>query len=212
MLFRSYSSGSGVVKDDAEAVKWFRKAAEQGLADAQLNLGNKYFDGNGVAKDEAEAVKWFRKAAEQGLAEAQFNLALKFDVGSGVTKDEREAVKWYRKAAEQGLAEAQVNLGTLFWLGNGVVKDESEAYKWFLLSGAQGNELAKKKITFVEEGLTTGQRAEGQRLAREWKPRKELAKAEFATPLAITESKPSDRKSTRLNSSHEWISRMPSSA
>jgi TPR repeat protein len=34
-----YLNGKGVPKDDAEAVKWFRKAAEQGYADAQYDLG-----------------------------------------------------------------------------------------------------------------------------------------------------------------------------
>ncbi|MGH8710693.1 MAG: tetratricopeptide repeat protein, partial [Burkholderiales bacterium] len=46
-----YSKGRGVAKDDAEAVKWYRKAAEQGLATAQFNLGLKYERGEGVAKD-----------------------------------------------------------------------------------------------------------------------------------------------------------------
>jgi tetratricopeptide (TPR) repeat protein len=59
-----YQFGRGVAKDEAEAVKWYRKAAEQGNADAQFNLGLCYANGHGVGKDEVEAVKWFRKAAE----------------------------------------------------------------------------------------------------------------------------------------------------
>ena len=35
-----YQDGQGVAQDDAEAVKWFRLAAEQGDADAQSNLGS----------------------------------------------------------------------------------------------------------------------------------------------------------------------------
>jgi uncharacterized protein len=66
--------GQGVPEDDAEAVKWYRMAAEQGLANAQLNLGVMYDYGQGVPEDDAEAVKWYRMAAEQGLANAQFNL------------------------------------------------------------------------------------------------------------------------------------------
>ena len=58
-------SGMGCPKDYAEAVKWYRKAAEQGDAEAQFNLGLMYADGEGVPKDYAEAVKWYRKAAEQ---------------------------------------------------------------------------------------------------------------------------------------------------
>ena len=67
-------AGKGVAKDQAEAVKWFRKAAEQNYAQAQYNLGVCYTHGEGVAKDPVEAVKWYRKAAEQNLAKAQYNL------------------------------------------------------------------------------------------------------------------------------------------
>ena len=35
----SYGSGEGVPKNDAEAVKWYRLAAEQGNVAAQHNLG-----------------------------------------------------------------------------------------------------------------------------------------------------------------------------
>ena len=50
----------------AEAAKWYRKAAEQGLAGAQYCLGACYNNGEGVEQDFEEAAKWFRKAAEQG--------------------------------------------------------------------------------------------------------------------------------------------------
>ena len=133
-----------------------------------------YGTGQGVAKDEAEALKWYRKAAEQGDPGAQFNLGNMYADGRAVTKDEAEAVKWYRKAADQGYASAQLNLGFMYGKGDGVIKDEVEAYKWYLLAGAQGNELAKKNTAAIERRIGPSQRAEGQRLAREWKPRKEL--------------------------------------
>ena len=61
-----YADGLGLPKDEAEAVKWYRMAAEQGQANAQDNLGFAYAKGLGVPKDEAKAVKWCRMAAEQG--------------------------------------------------------------------------------------------------------------------------------------------------
>jgi S1-C subfamily serine protease len=139
---------------------------------------------------QSKEVAELRAKADKGDAEAQFNLGLMYANGRGVTKDEAEAVKWYRKAADQGLADAQVNLGTMYWLGNGVVKDELEAYKWFLLSGAQGNDFAKKKIPLIERTMSAGQRAEGQRLAREWKPRKEVISREAVPSQVVAESKP----------------------
>ena len=59
-------------------MKWYRKSAEQGIADAQFNLGVMYDEGRGVTQDYNEAVKWYRKSAEQGLRDAQFNLGLMY--------------------------------------------------------------------------------------------------------------------------------------
>ena len=77
-LGRRYNKGEGVVKDQVEAVKWYRKAADQNLAKAQYNLGVCYdgATGEGVAKDHVEAAKWYRKAAEQNYANAQNNLGV----------------------------------------------------------------------------------------------------------------------------------------
>ncbi len=69
-----YDNGQGVPEDDAEAVRWYRLAADQGNATAQFNLGVMYDTGRGVPQDDAEAVRWYRLAADQGDADAQFNL------------------------------------------------------------------------------------------------------------------------------------------
>ena len=69
-----YEHGEGVRQDYAEAVRWYRKAAEQEYAEAQNNLGVMYAEGRGVRQDYAEAVRWYRKAAEQEDAESQNKL------------------------------------------------------------------------------------------------------------------------------------------
>ena len=58
-------------KDIEEAVKWWQKAAEQGYAEAQYNMGICYYSGTGITRDYTEAVKWYRKAAEQGYVLAE---------------------------------------------------------------------------------------------------------------------------------------------
>ena len=60
-----YAKGQGVPQDYAEALKWYRLAAEQGNANAQDNLGVMYANGHGVPQDDAEAVKWYRLAADR---------------------------------------------------------------------------------------------------------------------------------------------------
>jgi hypothetical protein len=104
-----YGNGQGVKKDEAVAVVWYRKAAEQGYALAQCILGVMYEYGQGVEKDEAEAVTWYRKAAEQGDAWAQNELGSCYENGEGVEKNLSEAIKWYRKATEQGNDDAKKN-------------------------------------------------------------------------------------------------------
>jgi hypothetical protein len=58
--------GEGVEKDLTEAVKWYRKSAEQGNDYGQVMLGNCYFQGVGVKEDIEEAFRWFSKSAKQG--------------------------------------------------------------------------------------------------------------------------------------------------
>lgn len=74
MLGICYYSGGGVEKNYKEAVKWFRKAAEQGHAESQCTLGIFYYNGVGVAKNEREAIKWLRMSAEQGCLKAKISL------------------------------------------------------------------------------------------------------------------------------------------
>ena len=94
-----YADGLGVPKDAVEAVKWYRKAADQNHAHAQYNLGFMYDKGLGVPKDAAEAVKWFRKAADQNEALAQLILGIKYDEGDGVLKDVARAYMYLNLAA-----------------------------------------------------------------------------------------------------------------
>jgi len=53
------------------AAEWYRKAAEQGHAEAQYKLGFMYQNGRGVKKDDKQAAEWYRKAAAQGNKEAE---------------------------------------------------------------------------------------------------------------------------------------------
>src|ERR1041384_1231684 len=104
-LGMAFGSGNlGLTKNEVEAVKWFRKAAEQNLAEAQCNLGVCYRDGQGVAPNYVEAATWFRKAAGQNDAAAQYNLGICYRNGQGVARDYGEAAKWFRQAAGQNLA------------------------------------------------------------------------------------------------------------
>ena len=64
-----YGTGRGIPQDDAEAVRWHRLAADQGLGEAQINLGISYADGRGVPQDNVQAHMWFNLAASRMTGE-----------------------------------------------------------------------------------------------------------------------------------------------
>ena len=103
-------TGKDVPKDYTEAVKWWLKAAEQGHARAQHQVGLRYDRGEGVSEDKAEAAKWFRKAAEQGGMSAQYKLGVMYRDGLGVPKDDVEACVWFSVAATTGHRSAKKSL------------------------------------------------------------------------------------------------------
>ena len=144
-----------------------KKKAEAGNPMAQWLLGFIYSHGNGVPKDSAEAAKWFRKAADQGFARAQLNLGWFYTNGEGVPKDSAEAVKWFRLAAEQGDADAQGSLGMMYYIGTGVPIDFVQAHVWFNIAAANGNEAAKPGLESVQNEMTSEQKAEAMKLARD---------------------------------------------
>lgn len=143
---KRYYTGTGVTKDDAEAVKCFRKAAELGDAKAQCDLGQCYLKGDGVTKDNSEAVKWYRKAAEQGLALAQGKLGGCYLAGIGTAYDEVEAVKWISKAAAQRDAMGQFCLALCYSSGIGISKDMTKAVEWYRKAAEQGLAVAQFKL------------------------------------------------------------------
>ena len=69
-----YNAGGGVPKNDAEAVKWYRMATEQGDADAQFNLGNMYAKGQGVPTNNVKAYMWWSLSKAQGAEDVATNL------------------------------------------------------------------------------------------------------------------------------------------
>jgi len=128
----------GVPQDHVQAAAWHRKAAEQGNAQAQYNLGDLYDHGRGVPQDYAQAAFWYRKAAEQGNAASQFMLGDLYRQGQGVPQDYSQAAFWYRKSAEQGFAPAQYNLGLLYDKGQYVPQDYAQAALWYSKAAEQG--------------------------------------------------------------------------
>ena len=97
MLFRSQKRLGWVFLD--------RKAAEQGYASAQYDLGRMYNDGKGVPQDFSQAAHWFSQAAEQGHATAQHSLGDLLAKGHGAPQDLVSAHMWQNLAVASATPE-----------------------------------------------------------------------------------------------------------
>jgi TPR repeat protein len=82
--------------DLINSLAYFRLAAEQGLADAQFEVGQMYAQGLGTLQIFEEALHWYALSARQGHAKAQFNLAFLYAHGQGVEQNYVKAYEWYR--------------------------------------------------------------------------------------------------------------------
>jgi len=71
-----YAKGLGVARDDKEAVKWFKAAADAGYERALYNLGYCYEMGTGVDRDTDLALEFYQKAAAKGSDLAKKRLQL----------------------------------------------------------------------------------------------------------------------------------------
>ena len=109
-------------------MKWIRKSADQGNADAQCNLGFAYSVGRGVEKNQKEATKWFLKAADQGNADAQCNLGAAYFHGIGIIKDVQAAYGWFLLATAGGNKEA--SLMVAFIAKNASPSERKAAQDW----------------------------------------------------------------------------------
>ena len=146
-LGERYQAGDGgVERDYAEAVRWYRRSAEQGHALGQVYLGFMYSNARGVQRDYDEAVWWYRRSAEQGHAMGQNNLGSMYLNGRGVSRNDTEAIRWFRLSADQGEAFGQANLGYMYENGRGVRRDRVEAVRWYRRAADQGDSWAREQL------------------------------------------------------------------
>ncbi len=153
-----------------EAVKWFRKAAEQGNAHAQQMLGMVYRYGTAgaVGKDNNEAAVWYLRAAKQGDDQSQMELAEMYEDGDGVIQDYIEAYKWLNLAATSTFKPPATDVGAL-------PPDEREAMRPMA-------EKAKEARDKLAQIMTPDQIAEAQRRSAEFVPRSEMPSNNSTSP------------------------------
>ena len=84
--------------------------------------------------------------------------------------DSTEALAQWSAAADEGDPRSMLALGRLYREGLGVLQDYVEAYKWFNVAASRGNAEAASERNDLSARMTPEQLAEGQSLARAWRP------------------------------------------
>ncbi|MDX1814605.1 MAG: tetratricopeptide repeat protein [Thermodesulfobacteriota bacterium] len=129
--------------------------------------------------DYENAYRIIKPLAEEGDAHAQCILAAMYFNGQGFPQDYTAAAKWFQRAAEQGYAEAQHNLALLYKVGQGVPQVNIFAHMWFNIAASQLDIPTATRVVVVKERdlvasrMTPEQIARANKLAWEWRPKKE---------------------------------------
>lgn len=98
-IARSYELGNRVKSDNAKAIEWYAKAADQGHVDAAYRLGLIYYKGVGGFKINLnKAFRYISQAANKNHKNSQANLAKMYENGDGVKRNEELSDYWYEQA------------------------------------------------------------------------------------------------------------------
>jgi TPR repeat protein len=145
-LGNKFYQGDGVVQNYSLAMKWYRRAAEQGNVKAQCLVGSLYSNGQGVVRDFEQAFSWYLKAAEQRDDVAQYTIGLMYFWGRGVIKDYTQALRWFHKAAERGCAGSLYFIGAMYEYGEGVPQSAITAIEWYKKAASLGHPDAQADV------------------------------------------------------------------
>lgn len=153
ILAGMYQRGEGgLPQDEQAAARWFEKAAVQGNAYAQMQLGDLYDQGRGVPQSAVTAADWREKAANRGNVRAQALLGEMYLNGKGVAKDLRKAEFWLSRAAiEGGSAQAQYQLARMHLQGQAGSPNPRLAYRLLNRAAVLGHAEATELLHLIEE-------------------------------------------------------------
>ncbi len=157
--------GSDGPQDFAQAMLWWKKAADAGSGEAAFNVGVMYLEGEGVTADDREAVRWLRRSVDRGSLPAAARLGTMALMEKGGLTPGADCTQWLKIAADAGDPTAMLNLGTVFFHGKGAQPDFLEAYMWFTLAAQRGLIDGRAGVRLK---MTKTQIADAEKRAKDW--------------------------------------------
>ncbi|MEX0731458.1 MAG: tetratricopeptide repeat protein [Aquisalimonadaceae bacterium] len=135
----------------AEAVRWYRSAAEGGSRTALAYMGWFYEEGRGVARDGERAVRWYRRAVEAGEVRYSLHLAWIHMQGELVEQNRAEADRWFRYGIARDMSEARLAYGSVLYAdllgGHGDEETGREAERLLLKALEDGQMYATRFLS-----------------------------------------------------------------
>jgi TPR repeat protein/Tfp pilus assembly protein PilF len=129
--------------DYVAAIRWARRAAEHGCAEAQALLGFMLTTGSEHLRNPDEAGRWHARSATAGSPQADLDHAIALAHWGGDEALQHEVVMHLRKAAEAELPAALYLLGVASQHGFGVAPDQTEAAAYYRRAAERGHRAAQ---------------------------------------------------------------------
>jgi TPR repeat protein len=140
--------------DYESAFRWYRQAAAQNRAPAQMALAACYENGLGVKPDPGQALTWYDKAAAQGSLPAKKRAALMRYENKGLKPDYREAEKRLLALARELPDDVDIlfALGYIYFNGgHGVARAPAKALPWYQATAERGYAHAQHNLAIQFE-------------------------------------------------------------
>lgn len=144
IVYTLFYEGLGVEADTTKAIRWLERAANSGVEDAMIELGDYYVE----ISEYSDAFEWYTNADSAGIPIAKYKLGLCYYYGYYVEMNNYLAIDLFRKAYNLGVAEGAYMVGECYYFGYGVEENESIAVTWYKKSAELGYEKAMHDLGF----------------------------------------------------------------
>lgn len=169
---KMYEAGEELQKDSAQALQWFRRAADLGLETASVRVASVLLmSGRPLTQEESTEVRRRCESVANRYGPAAYCMAAIYRRGLGVTKDPVQSGKWLSRSADMGFSRAVLELGEAYWKGDGVKQNLEKAYMliWIAYNAVvPGADQDEQKL---REEMSAKQVKKAQEKAQEWSVR-----------------------------------------
>ncbi len=155
LLSDLYLEEIGVMRNEEEAFRWIRLAADKGNPDAMYLIGEMYEKGHHVSKDDAESIRWYCKAKESGSARALYKIGLRYTYGFCIAQNTERANELFDElmGRDDSCSDDLYAIGNIYCANELFPQNEIKAFRFFYRAAGNDHiESMFKLAKLYEEG------------------------------------------------------------